>query len=285
MTEASDYLTTLARRCAVVFAARTHPSAILLTGSATEGNSDYYSDLDVILYYDALPADDAFALAQADLGGDARIVFGPRTETDLGEQYVVEGVACQFAHTTIAAWEDEMASVLERLEVASPVQKALGGLLEAVPLHGAELIARWQARARAYPDTLARAMVEHYARFYPIWYLAPRLAARDATIWLVDSFVESARNLLGVLAGLNHRYFTTFQFKRMRRFIDQLPIAPANFADRLERLFASDHLAAVSELESLVRETVALVTLHMPDAHVAVDSLHLGERQQPWQPR
>ena len=128
-------------------------------------------------------------------------------------------------------------------------------------------------------------MVEHYGTFYPIWYLSPRLGVRDATIWLVESFVESSRNLLGVLAGLNRVYFTTFQFKRMRRFIDQLAIAPENLADRIESLFAGDHAAAVIELEALVRETVALVQLHMPEVSIPVDKLHLGERLQPWQPR
>jgi hypothetical protein len=283
VTVPGDYLTALARRGAAVFVARTHPQAILLTGSVTEGESDHYSDLDVILYYDELPSDEALAAAQAELGGADRVVFGPRTEMDLGEQYLVDGVACQFAHTTVAAWEDEMASVLERLDVASPIQKALGGMRDAIPLHGDEHITRWQDRVRAYPDTLARAMVEHYSAFYPIWYLAPRLATRDATIWLVDSFVESSRNLLGVLAGLNHVYYTPFQFKRMRRFVEQLALAPDHLADRLESLFVDDHVAAAYDLEALVGETVALAQRRMPEANIPVERLRLGQRAQPWQ--
>ncbi len=282
MSESGAHLMALARRCGAIFVARTHPQAILLTGSVTEGASDQYSDLDVILYYDALPSDEALAAVQAELGGAERVLFGRRTETDIGEQYLVEGVACQFAHTTVAAWEDEMASVLERLDVTSPVQKALGGMLEAVPLHGEEYITRWHDRARAYPDALARAMIEHYSAFYPIWYLAPRLATRDATIWLVDSYIESSRNLLGVLAGLNRVYYTPFQFKRMRRFMDQLTIAPDHLAERLEGLFTDDHVAAAYELETLVRETVALVQQHMPEASIPVERLRLGQRVQQW---
>ena len=104
-------------------------------------------------------------------------------------------------------------------------------------------------------------------------------------IWLLESFVESSRNLLGVLAGLNRVYFTTFQFKRMRRFINQLAIAPENLGDRIESLFAGDHVAAIAELEALVREAVALVQLHMPEASIPVEKLRLDERLQPWQPR
>jgi len=282
MSESGDHLMALAQRCAATFVARTHPQAILLTGSATEGVSDHYSDLDVILYYDALPSDEALAAVQAELGGAERVLFGPRTETDIGEQYVVDGVACQFAHTTVAAWEDEMASVLERLDVTSPVQKALTGMLEAVPLHGDEYITRWRDRASAYPDALARAMIEHYSAFYPIWYLAPRLATRDATIWLVDSFIETSRNLLGVLAGLNRVYYTPFQFKRMRHFADQLALAPDHLADRLESLFLGDHIAAAYTLEALVGETVALVQRHMPEVSIPVERLRLGQRVQPW---
>jgi hypothetical protein len=93
--------------------------------------------------------------------------------------------------------------------------------------------------------------------------------------------VQSTQNLLAVLAGLNRRYYATFQFKRARAFVDQLPIAPPELYPRLERLLA-DGPAAVGDLERLVGETVALVRAHMPEVDTSHLRLRLGERQRPW---
>jgi predicted nucleotidyltransferase len=54
-SEASHFLLALARRNAQVYAAHPNTRAILVTGSAAEGVSDFYSDLDMILYYEKLP--------------------------------------------------------------------------------------------------------------------------------------------------------------------------------------------------------------------------------------
>jgi hypothetical protein len=58
VTTPSEYLVTLARRNADVYIARCAPRAILLAGSAAEGLADYYSDIDLIVYYDTtLPSE------------------------------------------------------------------------------------------------------------------------------------------------------------------------------------------------------------------------------------
>ena len=98
-------------------------------------------------------------------------------------------------------------------------------------------IERWKAKIRDYPDGLARAMVERRLQFFPVWYVQDALDARDATLWHFQIRTETAYNLLGILAGLNRLYFTTFQFKKMRRFVDEMPIKPERLADRLEELF------------------------------------------------
>src|SRR4051794_21795429 len=54
-----DYLVTLARQNAQIYLAQCGPSAILLTGSSASGSADFYSDIDIIVYYaEALPAED-----------------------------------------------------------------------------------------------------------------------------------------------------------------------------------------------------------------------------------
>jgi hypothetical protein len=94
--------------------------------------------------------------------------------------------------------------------------------------------------------------------------------------------VESVQNLVGVLSGLNRLYYSTFQFKRMSGFVEQMKIAPENLAARLEGLFHYEASVAVNELETLVRETVKLVEVHMPQVDTSSAKRKLGWRQQPW---
>jgi hypothetical protein len=285
ITQESAYLRTLARRIAGAYWDTVRPAAALLTGSAAEGKSDRYSDLDLILYHDALPSEDALRAARERCEASEFRLLGQESKREFAETFVVDGVDCQVAHTTIAAWEDDMTSVLERLEVESPIQKALGGLLDGMPLYGERLIEQWLARTAVYPDALAQAMVTQYLRFFPIWYVADRLAMRDAALWLYQTYVESAQNILGVLAGLNRLYYSTFQFKRMRAFIGKMRFAPDDLADRLEHLFTASRNEAIADLEALARETVALVRAYMPEIETPNQPPLAGQRAQPWTPQ
>jgi hypothetical protein len=282
---ASTYLVALANRIAVPYGALSQAKAILLTGSASEGLSDQFSDIDMSIYYDVLPSDDDLATARQHNGGSERLwLIGDRNDDSFAEAYLVHGVECQIGHTTVAAWQRDIAQVLEQLDVTSPLQKALDGTLHGIALYGAPLIQQWQARLADYPDALVEAMVAHYLSFFPIWYLEERFTTRDASLWRQQILVETAQHILGVLAGLNRLYYSTFQFKRMRRFIAQMPIVPPRLADRLEQLFVLDPPAAIAQLETLVGETVGLVEQHIPQVDTSRVRARLGRRQQPWQP-
>jgi hypothetical protein len=133
MTEASRYLIALARPMAQVYAGLPQAKAVMITGSVAEGISDFYSDIDLTAYYDELPSEEELAAARQQSGGAERIwQIGDRGEGSFAEAYVVRGIEVQIGHATIAAWERDMATVLEQLEVTSPLQKALSGILDCV---------------------------------------------------------------------------------------------------------------------------------------------------------
>jgi hypothetical protein len=282
--DASRHLVALAERVAAGYVAETGPRAILLTGSAAEGESDCFSDLDLIAYYDRLPSPDQLAavheLVQAT---DVRAPSGQETEAFL-EEYLLQGVQCQVAHLTIAGWQRDMASVLEEFEPGTHVEKAITGLLDGVALHGGELIAEWRARAATYHEGLARATVEHHLRFFPLWLVGERWQTRDATIFYYQMLVETSLNLLAVLAGLNHLYFSSFQFKRLHRFVGKMHLAPECLADRLDGVFALGPIEAGIAMEHLVDETITLVEAHMPTVDTAPARHQLGRRPRPWDP-
>ncbi|TMK60664.1 MAG: nucleotidyltransferase domain-containing protein [Actinobacteria bacterium] len=279
MTDASARLQALARELAA-YVEHCKPRAILLTGSAATGAADLYSDLDLIVYHDELPPATAFGAARDAVGAVEAGVFAPPTNTEYPELYTWHGVQCQVAHQTIKAWEADLRTVLVDVDVESSLQKAISGLYEGIGLHGEDLIERWRDETR-YPDELARAMVERHWRFLPIWHVQARLSTRDAALWSRQVLVESAFALLGVLAGLNRLWFTSFQFKRAREFVAQMTIAPSNLADRLEALVSLEIATAIAELEALVAETQALLVEHMPDFDASLRR-GPGTREIPW---
>lgn len=286
MTPASLQLLALARRVAAPHLALPGVCAAMVTGSVAKGVADHYSDIDMAIFYEAaLP--DAAALDQirADLGSpQLSWASGSHAEGTLIQAFDQGGVEVQLIHTTVAAWEATMAEVLTELKVDTPLHKALEGILICRPLFGDTRIAAWKARAAAFPPALGEAMARHYLRFFPAWGLQPYLAGRDATIWYYQTLVESAHNLLGALAGLNHVYFTPFQFKRASSFAEQLLLAPPQLAARIDSLFRSPLSTALPELERLVDETTALIARHMPQVDVSAARRRIGWRRAAWAP-
>ncbi|MDZ8223792.1 hypothetical protein [Nostoc sp. ChiVER01] len=282
MSDKTQYLLQLVKRNVKAYITNPKTKAVMVTGSVAEGLCDEYSDCDVMLYYDELPSGEELHLARQQNQGSLIEILGDRQEGAIGESFLVNGVECQFAHATIAQWEKEISTILEQFDVQSPIMKAMSGTLVGIPLYGETLIGQWKAKIANYPDGLAQTMVEHYLKFVPIWGMQSKLAKRDTTLWYYQILVESAQNILGVLSGLNHLYYSTFQFKRMSRFIDKMEIAPENLASRLEGLFRHKAPVTVNELEALVRETVELVEVNMQRVDTSKARRRLGWRQQPW---
>ncbi|MGF2036463.1 MAG: hypothetical protein RMZ43_014285 [Nostoc sp. CmiVER01] len=287
MSDKTQYLLQLVKRNVKAYITNPKTKAVMVTGSVAEGLCDEYSDCDVMLYYDELPSGEELHLARQQNQGSLIEILGDRQEGAIGESFLINGIECQFAHATIAQWEKEISTILEDFDVQSPIMKAMSGTLVGIPLYGETLIGQWKAKIANYPDGLAQTMVEHYLKFVPIWGMQSKLAKRDTTLWYYQILVESAQNLLGVLSGLNHLYYSTFQFKRMSRFIDKMEIAPENLAFRLEGLFRHKASVAVNELEAneleaLVRETIELVEVNMQRVDTSEARRRLGWRQQPW---
>ena len=285
MNQASQYLLTLAKQNIQAYIAHPEAKAAMVTGSTATGQVDCYSDVEMFIYYDELPSVEEIQLARRQNRGSEpiRIIDG-YTEGFFGEFYFIDGVEFQIGNVTIAFWERDMAGVLQELDIINSPQKALSGMLNCISLYGEELIREWKRQIANYPNALATAMVEHYLNFFPIWALQEHLATRDTTLFQHQIRLEAGQNLLGVLAGLNRLYYSTFQFKRMRHFIEQMNIAPENLYTRLESLYHQEPLSAASQLKELVAETVELVELHMPEIDTSKVKQQLNRQQRNWKP-
>lgn len=269
MTPESLRLRELARTIVEAVAPPTGAVAALLAGSAADGSADRFSDVDLILYYERLPEPAAFRLRLAGLGAEHLMPIGEPTEEFFIDAYRMDGVQVQTGGSVVGAVERRIDQVLAGTDPGEPGTKVLMGLLHGLPLHGGELLERWRDRATAYPDELARRMIEKHLAVFPYWQVVEHMAARDARLWEVQSLLDGAFAVLAVLSGLNRVYFTTFQFKRMREHVAALQAAPPRLAERLESLFDLDPARAAAEMRSLFEETLELVEARMPEIDTA----------------
>ncbi|MEI8281511.1 MAG: hypothetical protein WCG75_03805 [Armatimonadota bacterium] len=259
--------------------------AILSIGSVSYGIVDKSSDIDIALYYDELPSDEQLTDAMIQNGAEKlNWQIGSRAEGGLIDSYMVYGVECQFAHTTLAAMDHDMDSILVDLDVDNPFQKALSGVMAGVTIMGDDLIQQYKLRASNYPEALQTAMVNRFMNFQPLWAIEDRMSVRDAELWRMQALVEGSYNLLGVLAGLNRLYYSSFQFKRMHAFVDQMQWKPQDLANRITSVFKG-HPNASQEFRSLVAETVALVEQHMPTIDTTVVHTRLNREVHRWNPQ
>ncbi len=272
----------LAARIMQSYVSTTQPQAVLLTGSVAEGRCDAFSDIDMIMYYDELPSELKLEKAHALLFPQDLFLLAPLNEEGCIEDFHLQGVECQVVHCTVAAWEETMNQVFIGLDVVSPNQKALSGLLRGQALYGDTLIAKWQERVANYPDALGHAMIAYHLKFFAIWYREEFMLRRDARLWIQEILVETGYNILGILAGLNRQYYTSFQLKHMRDFIAKLQVAPIDLAHRLERLCGNEPAIAIQEAEQLVKECVMLINKYLPDIDTTQIARRLDQRQRPW---
>ena len=145
-TAQSEYLLRLGRKILEPYTRLPAARAAMITGSAAEGVSDHYSDLDMTVYYEGeLPSEEVLAAIREGHGAPERAwLLGERADGNIAEAYELDGVQAQIGHATIAAWENDIAEVLERWNADTPLHKAMSGTLECVAVHGEEHIERWK---------------------------------------------------------------------------------------------------------------------------------------------
>jgi hypothetical protein len=265
----------IAGRIVQAFDRHAPPRAVLLPGSAGDGSADDHSDLDLLAYYDRLPDPAAVERWRAALGVPHP---APRQDSGWSDTFTIDGVECQAGGMLVAAAERYVSDLLAGREPGSAVhQKVAQGLLDGLALRDGGLIAGWRARLAEFPDALAEAMAAHHLGIFPYWSVWEHIAHRDARLWEVQSLLEGAFHVVGTLSAANRRYFTSFQFKRMRQHLAGLEAAPPGLAERLESLFALERPAAARELRLLVAEAVEVVERRLPRVDTTAIRNSLGK--------
>jgi Domain of unknown function (DUF4037) len=263
MNEASRWRLAMARKVAPVYTANPQVRAVIVGGSVARGYADSYSDVEVGVFWDELPAATELHAAMEQSHGTSWELDPYSPDEDVWyEEYAVAGLKIDLRHMTVARMGEVLAAVIDHADRSEERQQIISSVQAGVALHGAPLVECWRARAAHYPESLARAMVGHYLSLPP-WWFVPMLAERGDLPLVYGAFKEAAERILGALLGLNRIYHPGTKW--MNATIAALPVKPPDLAARLQRVFRTEPLAGAGQMQDLVEETFDLVEQQMPD--------------------
>lgn len=236
-----------------------------VSGSVVDGLADARSDVDMSVVMAELP--ERSVLEQACQRGGGQAWFW--TQGDLAAQQLVvafmaDGVEVQIAYASHQVLQQQIDELLLRHNPDTPLHKLAEGILKAEPLFGNRPLQALQARLADFPPPLAEAMARHFSATPTPWKAITQIAHRDAALWSRDLQVQACYRLLGLLAAVNGRYYSTFQNKRLHHFAAGLDLAPPGLADRIEALLSAPPHAAAVALHALEGDVLSLVASRFP---------------------
>jgi hypothetical protein len=239
-----------------------------VSGSIVDNIADARSDVDMSVVFATPPEEPVLREACRRAGGEWFWQSGD-LEEGLVVSFHVDGVEVQIGYSREAGLAAMLDEVLVRHNPDTPNHKLAEGILKAMPLAGADRLEALQRRLAAFPPELGRAMVVHGLAAPVSWRGISQLLHRDAGLWCRELQTDACYRFLLVLHGLNRRYFTRFQVKRMQRVVSMLAIAPPQLAGRIDTLLAAPHREAFVALHGLEGEVIALVAQCMPDVDLS----------------
>ncbi|MCB0714229.1 MAG: nucleotidyltransferase domain-containing protein [Ignavibacteriae bacterium] len=260
----STQLQNLASQVAAEYLADSRVEGAIIVGSVARGVVDQVSDIDLMLYLregftkEEIERENQRAI---DSGGN---IYGGTPEEGFGVWRCVDGVKVDLGFNMIPNIEELIVEVLENHSLENDFHLIVDGIQRSAILGGEELIAKWKDRMNAFPEPLARKMVETNLRFSPLWVARDMCAGRDEHLWFPELLLEYVRKMLWVHCGLSRRYYPG-KLKGFGYVAGTLSIAPENFRSRVESLFSDPPEAAISTLSSLVTETHDLIDREIPE--------------------
>lgn len=252
-----------ARRLAPSLLAFEGIEALIVAGSVARNLADAYSDLELAMFWEAVPGD-AVRAAMADaLQADFLFGYdGPSRE----DQLLVHGLHVDLWHIAAAHEEEVIRGVLEEHRTDLGALNAMDTLRCCIPLHGQPLVRRWKSLAEGYPRGLALALLREHLPSFRVDQLATCALRQDPTGFYAELCHLQHAAFLALLA-LNRRYFPTFKW--MYPTLETLEIKPDAIAARFRHALAADREQAVADTRRLLFEVLELVERAFPELESA----------------
>jgi predicted nucleotidyltransferase len=266
----------LAERIAAVYSRAEGVLWIGVAGSVARGEADAWSDLDILILWEA--PDDAFLEAAPLKALDAkRIVNVVGASGGRLEQYLIGRLKIDVAHSRREDLDELMRDVFVDGDLTPQSHKALAGFAGTRALFGEAAHARTLSALAGYPDALVRSIVERHLAFFPSWVMNEMCLRRGDWMGFYDYALRAMRDITAILAALNRVFYSAEDEQKGNSAIyAALRIAPSRAWERLQVVLREPTAAAVVDLYALIEETLALVERELPDVDLAPARVRLA---------
>jgi hypothetical protein len=238
--------------------------AIVIAGSVARGYADEYSDIEIPIFWDALP-DDATRHAVVD-ALNAKFLHaydGPAHE----DQLLIDGVQVDLWDIAVTHQEEKLEGVLHEHLFDLGSLNALDTVRSCIPLFGQDLVQEWKLRAQEFPDDLALKIVQEHIAAFSIGELFILAHRKNPTAFYSRlSFLQQEAFL--VLLALNHRYFPTFKW--LYQALAAMEIKPPSIDRRFRQAYETPYLEAAADTRLLLEEIAHLVEVQFPQVDLAL---------------
>jgi hypothetical protein len=151
----------LAGRAGRVYASNQKLAALTVAGSVGTGLADRFSDLELDCYWFDPPSERDRSGPVYVLGGDLEAVWDyDPDEEEWSDDYRLGDLAVTVSSFLVSTIDRYIGDVVLRTDTDPVKHMRVAALHRCRPLHGAELVSSWRARAAVYRGRLVAAMVE-----------------------------------------------------------------------------------------------------------------------------
>lgn len=237
----------------------------LLGGSPARGLSDEYSDLDVVLYWKKLDTKWIKSHPLEKLGCRTITVLDLPKEQAILEIYKLDGLIVEIGHANIASLKKEINDVTRDCKVMPSSIGSIGGFLDARPLFGADSYRAVKKTVPSYPRALAKKVIEQNLGFFWKDCLRNQGLNRDEIMFVYDGMSVMLKRIINILAALNGLYHWAGEPRWIEYWSKRMKHCPPALWPRIERMYKGPPGMALTDLEKLQNQVLAMVRKHMPE--------------------
>ena len=237
----------------------------VLTGSASRGVADKYSDIEMMFYVDALPAREDREAWLHDAGAfDVMLDTESPGDSEVWATFYISDIAVEAGWRVITEHEKDLDDIIAGKVVAHGPLTLAWITTHAVSLRSIGHLPRWQRKLSHYPEVLTQKIIDSINEYWTIpqgFAIRWALLARDEPMALTHRLVGEVQFVLRILFAINHQWEP--DWKWLRSEVQRLTIKPERLIERIHDIFtmAQSEQTVVQAL-MLVSDTLKLVPAH-----------------------
>ncbi len=273
---ASQWRLAVAGQIAPRYAAYANVAAVVVLGGVARGWADHYSDIDLVVYWNVPPTEaERRAVIEQSSGVLWHLDDTLTTEADPTLRYWWEdfhiagdhstGLKIDIGHHLAADMDAIIEAVTQHFDPHPLKHEMLYSIKRGHTFYGHERVAAWARAAGVCPEQLVQRFVEENLRLNPFWFAAACVERGD---WVQYNRVVTQFSLAMVkaVAAINREYYQGV--KRQEETLNELPIQPPDFNERLNLITRGDPSQAIAAAYALDDEVLTLAQRHVPQANL-----------------